>query len=132
MSEGKMDLKGVWEAAKGELQLQMTRATYDTWISNTFPIAYEDGTFIIGVHNTYAKEWLEHRLQTIIKRTLIGLTNQTAEVRFVVRPRALQPHDHLAAGPVLQEAADASEDLSSAPTLSPHYTFDTFIVGSTD
>ena len=127
-----MDLKGVWQAAKGELQLQMTRATYDTWISNTFPIAYEDGTFIIGVHNTYAKEWLEHRLQTIIKRTLIGLTNQTAEVRFVVRPRTLQPHDRLAAGPILQEAADASEDLPSAPKLSPHYTFDTFIVGSSN
>ncbi|MDH4209157.1 MAG: DnaA/Hda family protein, partial [Anaerolineae bacterium] len=131
-SEGKMDLKGVWEAAKGELQLQMTKATYDTWISNTFPIAYEDGTFIIGVHNTYAKEWLEHRLQTIIKRTLIGLTTQTAEVRFVVRPRTPGHQDHLAPAPVPEAADDIAEDLPSAPRLIPHYTFDTFIVGSSN
>jgi chromosomal replication initiator protein len=125
-----MDLKGVWEAAKGELQLQMTKATYDTWISNTFPIAYEDGTFIIGVHNTYAKEWLEHRLQTIIRRTLIGLTNQTAEVRFVVRPRPRQRGDRLVTAPVAVEADAHPKDRGSAAMLIPHYTFDTFIVGS--
>jgi chromosomal replication initiator protein len=127
-----MDLKAVWEATKGELQLQMTKATYDTWISNTFPIAYEDGTFIIGVHNTYAKEWLENRLLTIIKRTLIGLTNQTAEVRFVVKS-SLQ-EEQLSAPPsaLLDDAPTDSEDHSPAPLLVPHYTFDTFIVGSSN
>jgi chromosomal replication initiator protein len=130
-----MDLKGVWEAVKGELQLQMTKATYDTWISNTFPIAYEDGTFFIGVHNTYAKEWLENRLQTIVKRTLIGLTNQTAEVKFVVRARP-QPHEEpLLAGPLLEEDHKGSRDSQShspSPMLIPHYTFDTFIVGGSN
>jgi chromosomal replication initiator protein len=127
-----MDLKGVWEATKGELQLQMTKATYDTWIRNTFPIAYEDGTFIIGVHNTYAKEWLENRLLTIIKRTLIGLTNQTAEVRFVVKSRLQE--EQLPASPsvLLDDASAEPEDPSPAPLLVPHYTFDTFIVGSSN
>jgi len=127
-----MDLKGVWEATKGELQLQMTKATYDTWIRNTFPIAYEEGTFIIGVHNTYAKEWLENRLLTIIKRTLIGLTNHTAEVRFVVKPRLQQ--EQLSASPsaLLDDSPAELQDHSPAPLLVPHYTFDTFIVGSSN
>jgi chromosomal replication initiator protein len=129
-----MDLKAVWEAVKGELQLQMTKATYDTWISNTFPIAYEDGTFFIGVHNTYAKEWLENRLQTIVKRTLIGLTNQTAEVKFVVRPRP-QHEEAPHAGPLLEgehERSADSQSRSPSPMLIPHYTFDTFIVGGSN
>jgi chromosomal replication initiator protein len=124
-----MDLKGVWDATKGELQLQMTKATYDTWISNTFPIAFEDGTFIIGVHNTYAKEWLENRLLTIIKRTLIGLTSSTAEVKFVVRA---QSDEQPLATPLLQESATPVETMSTPPMLVPHYTFDTFIVGSSN
>jgi len=127
-----MDLKGVWEATKGELQLQMTKATYDTWISNTFPIAYEEGTFIIGVHNTYAKEWLENRLLTIIKRTLIGLTNQTAEVRFVVKSRLQEERQSAPPSALLDDAPADSEDHSPAPLLVPHYTFDTFIVGSSN
>jgi chromosomal replication initiator protein len=127
-----MDLKAVWEAAKGELQLQMTKATYDTWIRNTFPIAYEDGTFIIGVHNTYAREWLENRLLTIIKRTLIALTNQTAEVRFVVQPRPQEPRGSHLASPLLDDPAAVSTSSAPAPLLVPHYTFDTFIVGSSN
>lgn len=124
-----MDLNGVWEAAKGELQLQMTKATYDTWISNTFPIAYEDGTFIVGVHNTYAQEWLENRLRTIIRRTLIGLTNRTCEVRFVVRAKQDAPW---LTTPLLQDSSPDSEASASSPILVPHYTFDTFIVGSSN
>ena len=124
-----MDLNGVWEAAKGELQLQMTKATYDTWISNTFPIAYEDGTFIVGVHNTYAQEWLENRLRTIIKRTLIGLTSRTCEVRFVVRAKQDAPW---LTTPLLQDSSPDSETSASSPILVPHYTFDTFIVGSSN
>ncbi len=123
-----MDLKGVWEAAKGELQLQMTRATYDTWISNTFPLAYEDGTFIIGVHNTYAKEWLENRLLTIIKRTLIGLMNRTVEVKFVVRPKREDPWPST----VLMESTPPLEASPSELLLVAQYTFETFIVGGSN
>jgi len=125
-----MDLKGVWEAAKGELQLQMTKATYDTWISNTFPLAYEDGTFIVGVHNTYAKEWLENRLLMIIKRTLIGLVNRTVEVKFVVKPKQQEQWPLTAL--LTDTPAAASEARPSEPPLIPHYTFDTFIVGSSN
>jgi len=124
-----MDFKGVWEATKGELQLQMTKSTYDTWISNTFPIAYEDGTFIIGVHNTYAKEWLDNRLLTIIKRTLIGLTNRTVELKFVVKPKH---EEHWPSSPLLHDALPTPEASVSAPMLVPHYTFDTFIVGGSN
>jgi chromosomal replication initiator protein len=127
-----MDLKAVWEAAKGELQLQMTKSTYDTWIRNTFPIAYEDGTFIIGVHNTYAREWLENRLLTIIKRTLIGLTNQTVEVRFVVQPRPQEKQGFQLPSPLLEDLAPPTPTSAPAPLLVPHYTFDTFIVGSSN
>ena len=126
-----MDLKGVWEAAKGELQLQMTQATYDTWIRNTFPIAYEDGTFIIGVHNTYAKEWLENRLLSVIKRTLIGLTNRAVEVRFVVRAKHEEPWPST---PLLPDTSAESQSPRSepAPDLISQYTFGTFIVGSSN
>ena len=54
----------VWRAALGELQLQMTRASYDTWLRSASLIAYEDGTYIIGVRSDYAKDWLEERLLT--------------------------------------------------------------------
>ena len=75
----------MWQAALGELQLQMTKATFDTWMKNTLVVSYEDSVFTIGVPNIYAQEWLEHRLLPTIKRTLARITGETVEVQFGVQ-----------------------------------------------
>ena len=43
-----MNPETVWQTALGELQLQMTKATFDTWLKHSSVVAYEDGTFIVS------------------------------------------------------------------------------------
>jgi hypothetical protein len=74
----------VWPAALGELQLQMTQATFDTWLRDSTLLEYRDGVFVVGVKSGYAKDWLENRLLATVKRTLARLTGQPVEVRFTV------------------------------------------------
>jgi hypothetical protein len=78
----------IWRGVLGELELQMTRATFDTWLRDTNCLGREDNgdgeTLIIGVKNGYAVEWLEHRLYTVIQRTLHRVVGQHTEARFVV------------------------------------------------
>lgn len=76
----------VWHTALGELQLQMTKATFDTWVKPTFAIGYEDETLVVGVRNAYAKQWLENRLYGMIERTLNHILGRSAEVKFVLNP----------------------------------------------
>src|SRR5712692_9683344 len=76
----------LWHAALGELQLQMTKATFDTWVKPTFALAYEEGTLVVGVRNAYAKQWLENRLYGMIQRTLNHILGRSAEVRFILNP----------------------------------------------
>jgi chromosomal replication initiator protein len=123
----------IWQAALGELQLQMTKATFDTWVKNTHVISYEDGTFIIGVHNAFTKDWLENRLLTTIKRTLVGIVRRSVEVKFAVRPEELPESD--GALPLLQATSplpDVSAANGSPTMLNAKYTFDTFVVGSSN
>ena len=82
-----MNANHAWQATLGELQLQLTKATFNTWVKSTHVISHEDGTFLIGAHNGYAKDWLENRLLTTIKRTLIGIVGHTVDVKFIVRPK---------------------------------------------
>jgi hypothetical protein len=91
-----------WANALSELQLQLTGATYDTWLSRSRAVTFQDGVFTIGVHNNYAKDWLENRLLTMVKRALCSVTNLTSvEVQFVVFG---SPHaDRLAIEPACQE-----------------------------
>src|SRR3990172_1451555 len=73
-----------WQSAQGQLQLEMPKAAYDTWVRDAETVTFEDGTFIIGVHNAYARDWLESRLSTTIVRILTGIMNRSVEVRFTV------------------------------------------------
>jgi chromosomal replication initiator protein len=123
----------IWQAALGELQLQMTKATFDTWVKNTHVISHEDGTFIIGVHNAFTKDWLENRLLTTIKRTLVGIVGHSVEVKFTIWTKEPPESDEVL--PLLQTTAPLSNEpaTNGLPTMpSPRYTFDNFVVGSSN
>lgn len=79
-----MTVEQIWMAALGELQLQMTKATFDTWVKPAQAASWKDGVFVIGVPNEFARDWLENRLGMAIARVLVGIAGQPVEVRFVV------------------------------------------------
>ena len=123
----------IWQAALGELQLQMTKATFDTWVKKTHVVSCEDGTFIIGVQNAFTKDWLENRLLTTIKRTLVGIVGRSVEVKFTVWAEKRPESDE--ALPLWQTTAPLPDEsaVNGPPTmLNPRYTFDTFVVGSSN
>jgi hypothetical protein len=80
----------VWDAARGEFALQMTQATYDTWLRDAQLIAYADDRFTVGVASGYAKDWLETRLAATIDRTLRRLAGREVSVQFVNRSAELE------------------------------------------
>lgn len=79
----------LWQTALGELQLQMTKATFDTWVKPTFALSFDSdkSLLVVGVRNAYAKQWLENRLYGMIERTLNHVLGQPAEIRFVLKTR---------------------------------------------
>lgn len=126
-----------WQAALGEMQLQMTRATFDTWVKETSVSSYEDGLFIIAVRTNFAKEWLENRLMGLIKRTLAGVMERSVEVRFAVQPREVPLREQeigplLAPTPPAAESAHVLTERVHGANLNAQYTFETFIVGSSN
>ncbi len=62
----------IWSAALAELQLQMTKTTFETWVKPTFALRYDAASdeLVIGVRNAYAKQWLSDRLFGMIERTV--------------------------------------------------------------
>jgi chromosomal replication initiator protein len=127
-----MQPEQVWQAALGQLQLEMPKTTFDTWVRGTSLLTHEDGSYVIGVNNAYAKDWLENRLRATIKRTLSGLVGRTVEVRFVVWANG----GGRANGQLAEGAERAPEALPletggvlPATTLNPKYKFESFVVG---
>jgi chromosomal replication initiator protein len=79
-----MSPETAWKATLGELELQMTRATFNTWLKDTRLLGHEQDEYIVGVRNDYAKDWLENRLYDTILRTLSAIVRRPARLRFVV------------------------------------------------
>jgi len=134
-----MNAEQAWQATLGELQLQLRKATFDTWVKNTHVISCEDATFLIGVHNAYAKDWLENRLLTTIKRTLTGIVGYTVDVKFIVRPKPgnkVAQEQALLAGVTEELPALSQVEPVQRPSfntgLNPKYTFEVFIVGNSN
>jgi len=125
-----MKAEQAWQAAHGQLQMEMPKAAYDTWVRDAELIAYEDGTFIIGVHNAYARDWLESRLSSTIVRILTGIMNRSVEVRFTVW-HAVETSDAMESLAVANSLPDETDRLSNQ-SLNTRYTFDNFVVGASN
>ena len=123
----------VWQAALCELQLQMTRPTFETWVKPARVVAYEDGEFIIAVPSAFTKDWLESKLLSSIKRALSGILGRSVDVTFIVMPEEeSEMPQALLYGAEMADPARARESNGRATTtgnLNPRYVFDTFVVG---
>jgi len=126
-----MNAKQAWQAARGQIQTDMPKAAFDTWVQNAEFISYEDGQFIIGVPNAYARDWLQSRLSSTVVRLLTGIMNRTVEVRFIVwqsRGEADFASHHQAEDEESHQVDDGDTPASN-PSFNPRYSFQNFVVG---
>ena len=75
-----MNAEQAWQSVLGQLQMEMPRASFDTWVRDTRPISYQDGTLTVGVRNAYARDWLESRLASTVSRLLVGIMRGSVNV----------------------------------------------------
>jgi chromosomal replication initiator protein len=132
-----MNADQAWQSVLGQLQMEMPRASFDTWVRDTKPVSYNDGTLTIGVRNAYARDWLESRLASTVNRLLNGIFNSTVDVHFVVNGNEMQRIADETPASASESSAqtrtglvEAYEQPSRSSNMNPRYIFDAFVVGS--
>lgn len=88
-NNGDRTLAEIWQIAKLELELQLPRETYITWLRSAVLLDGDDQYYLIGVHNLHALPWLETRLKPVIERTLTRITGKTVIVEFGLKSSAV-------------------------------------------
>lgn len=119
----------IWETALGELQLQVSKANYRTWLEKTKGLSYQNNHLILGVPNTFVSEYLDKNLRSLIEKTLIGILQSEVQVKFTVDNPGRSPEarfaEEVSQMPTLPAIATATASLTR---LNPKYTFDSFVV----
>ena len=131
--------KEVWRAVLGELQLQLPRPTFETWLKHTEGISQDGQTLVVEVPTPFAVAWLERRMYQSIQKTVEKITHLPLDVQFQVKKGTIL---QTVETPNLDLASTSSESIgqgaastglsSRLPNLNPKYTFGTFVVGSSN
>ena len=133
-----LNLKQLWTAALGELQVGLSRAQYDTWFKDTQIVSEEDDVYLIGVPNAFAREWLESKFRPQVRATLQHLVGRTVDVRFVTSTGSPATSARTSAAPGMStppaggaaQQTGGQERREATALLNARYTFSTFVVGS--
>ncbi|MBL8133215.1 MAG: chromosomal replication initiator protein DnaA [Anaerolineae bacterium] len=141
-----MNPQEAWSAAAHQLELQLDRASYDTWLRDAVLLGVEGDVFVIGVANSYARDMLQHRLYRNVRRILAETYGAPVELRFEVAKSAAPvqtPGEDAPLFRLLEQNRDILD--SSVPLherlvrpgrvelpeseLNPRFTFERFIPG---
>ena len=124
-----MNAQQAWQATIGQLQMELSKASFDTWVKNTQLISFEDasGTFALGAGNAYACDWLDSRLKSTVVNKLSGMMARQVNVEFKVwaAPQVDLEEETVSIprpAPIVKDTYDTQ--------LNPRYRFDNFVVGS--
>lgn len=125
-----MNAHQAWQNLIGQLQSEMAKASFDTWVRSSELVNFEDNVFTIGVHNAYARDWLESRLSSSITRYLTGYMNEKVDVKFVVwhkesAAQAINPVPDSFSQPTNHQ----KENITQSSFLNSRYSFNNFVVG---
>jgi chromosomal replication initiator protein len=130
-----MNYAQAWQATLGQLQMEMPKNSFDTWVRNAELVSYDQNVFTVGVPNAYARDWLEDRLSATITRILSGMMNSTQNAKFIVWHKdfeAIQTEEEnhvLADAPRQAASTGVNNHPVVNPTINARYTFDSFVVG---
>ena len=136
-SEGSetINARKIWLAALGQLQLEIPRPNYETWLKPTIPSSLENDTLIIATPSPFAAEMLEKRLSGTIHRTVSRVAGRELTVEFTVQgsasPATLKKQQQTISENVKSQTIkqNGTIDYAQSYSLKNSFTFDTFIVG---
>jgi hypothetical protein len=78
-----MNPQQTWQSVLGQLQQEMPRASFETWVRDTEVLSLEKNLLTVSTRNAYARDWLEARVTNPIQRILQDLLQKPITVRFV-------------------------------------------------
>lgn len=76
--------RGFWQDTLAQLQLQVPRQTFETWLKQTEVLDYRENVLVVDAKTAFAKDWLENRLMKVIEATLSGVIGSPTRVRFAL------------------------------------------------
>ena len=126
----------LWNTIAARLRETLTETTYETWFGHAEPRSINGNRLVVEVPNDFTRDWIEGHFFDLVSRAVSDALGQDGSVAFTVAERQRSPRagDPLPASvqPTSAREGELSYREASEATLNPKYTFDLFVIGSSN
>jgi len=132
----------LWLQVLKEVEPSVKRPHFLTWFQNTAIVSADDGLLVVGVPNVFAKDWLDHKINSNLIDAVRRVNPDVKEVMVEVDPALALPDDNRAVdvNRIFGKKKTKSRKLPgrqevklvegiSSKCLNPKYTLKKFVVG---
>jgi chromosomal replication initiator protein len=120
--------ESLWNEVAGRLRGALNETTYRTWFAEADGLDLTDDAFVLGVPNNFTREWIEGHFLGLIGAAVRDVTGRERRIVLSISERltaALPTESEL---PLPRSAGSGSADGG----MNPKYTFDLFVIGSSN
>ena len=123
----------VWDQVLARVETKVNRHSFYTWFKPTSFVADDGHALTVRVPNPLFKDWLTKHYSGVIAEALGEVRpRRRASLTFVAEPAIRAPTGAPALRTAPIDTAGRAPPTGHRPGLNPRYTFDTFIVGSSN
>ncbi len=135
-----MDLEQLWQSTLGEVELQISRPNFLTWLKNSKLTHKENGVVFVSLPNNFAKEWVENKYNKTILSVLRNFDDSAKKVEYVVEnkntaatsAKVIAKQKSLSEVDLRVQQSFAELRIDPETGLNPRYTLESFVVGSSN
>jgi chromosomal replication initiator protein len=112
----------LWTEVSERLRSALNESTFRTWFSDAEGLELSDEAFRLRVPNDFSREWIEGHFLGLIDAAVRDAVGDERRIDLIVQEAA----------PTTEEQPPAPEPSPRVEGLNPKYTFDSFVIGSSN
>ncbi|HAA34950.1 MAG TPA: chromosomal replication initiator protein DnaA [Firmicutes bacterium] len=133
-------LADIWRSVLLEMEKILSKPSYETWLKTTRPLKLQNDTLIVEVPNEFTKDWLQNHYRSTISNAVQKVSNCDYYIQFVTPQSSAfnEQRNRIKNHSLNHKASHSDEHMGkkdfsgTCKWLNPKYTFESFVIGSSN
>lgn len=132
-----MELQELWQSVLGELELQISKPNFQTWLKNSFLSDKKNETVCLSLESAFAKEWVSNKYHKIILKIIRNFDPEIKDIIYQIQPSEektkpiISSHIKKLEADILSKTLDfPNYSIDPKTNLNSKYTLQNFVVGA--
>ncbi len=127
-----MEHELLWHKMVEYIQEKSTGQSFEIWVKTIKPVSFTKNTLVLEVPSDFIENWLREKYIDLLTESIISVTGEPASINFTTPEVKYIPKKKRTYSIKRIISEDKLNTSSMDNTLNPRYTFNSFVVGSSN